>query len=254
MNWLLLRGLSREQRHWGQFPIKLAEASGDRVHCLDLPGFGTERGRTSPTDIRGIVEDLRARWLPLSEEFDGEWGLLGQSLGGMVTMQWADSHPNDFARVVLVNTSARNLNKPWQRMQLGVLPSLARSLLDRDDEVRERRILGMTTRIAPNLDEIAKEWASFMDDGRPKRTSVLRQLLAATRYRTPDRLSMPVLVVAGEKDPLAAPICARTLAAHFKADLETHPDAGHELGVDASDWLAQTVAGWAHPEKRRIAG
>lgn len=254
MNWLLLRGLSREQRHWGTFPQKLAEATGDRVHCLDLPGFGTERGRNSPINIPAIVTDLRKRWVPLSKEFEGEWGILGQSLGGMVTMQWAHEHPADFARVVLVNTSARNLNPPWQRMQMGVLPGLVRSLVDFDDEVRERRILGMTTRIATNLDEIAKQWASFMDDGRPKRSSVLRQLTAATRYRTPDRLSMPVLVVAGAKDPLAAPICARTLASHFDADLEVHPEAGHELGVDAPDWLAESVAGWAHPEKSQAAG
>lgn len=253
MNWLLLRGLSREQRHWGPFPLKLADASGDRVHCLDLPGFGTERGRTSPATIRGIVEDLRERWEPLSKEFDGEWGLLGQSLGGMVTMQWADSHPADFARVVLVNTSARNLNRPWERMQLSFLPSLVRSLLDSDDETRERRILKNTTRMTPNVDEIAKEWATYMDDGRPPRTAVLRQLMAAMRYRTPDRLSMPVLVVAGAKDPLAAPVCARTLASHFKADLEMHPEAGHELSMDAGDWLAQAVAGWAHPEKKRLA-
>lgn len=254
MNWLLLRGLSREQRHWGDFPKTLAEASGDRVHCLDLPGFGTERGRPSPTSISGIVEDLRERWLPLSKEFEGEWGLLGQSLGGMVTMQWAHEHPTDFARVVLVNTSARNLNRPWQRMQLSFLPSLVRSLLDTDDEVRERRILRNTTRIAPNVDEIAKEWASYMDDGRPRRTAVLRQLVAATRYRTPDKLAMPVLVVAGAKDPLAAPVCARTLAGHFKAALEMHPEGGHELAVDAGGWMADVVARWAHPERRRVTG
>lgn len=254
MNWLLLRGLSREKRHWGTFPQLLAEASGDTVHCLDLPGFGTERGRPSPTCVRGIAEDLRARWLPLAAQHPGEWGLLGMSLGGMVTMQWAGDHPGDFARVVIVNSSARNLSLPWQRMQWGVLPGVVRSLFDIDDVQRERRILGMTTRMAADVEALARQWAGYAQDGRPERVAVVRQLLAAMRFRAPAKLEMPVLVVSGGKDPLTAPVCEQQLAAHFQADFERHPDAGHELAVDAGPWLAGRVTAWAHPGRARAAG
>ena len=38
-NWLLLRGLAREQRHWEDFPAILERTlPGTRVHRLDLPG------------------------------------------------------------------------------------------------------------------------------------------------------------------------------------------------------------------------
>mgnify|MGYP003949335389 CR=1 FL=1 len=44
MNWLFLRGLTREQRHWGPFRDVFArDYPGAKVHCLDLPGTGTER-------------------------------------------------------------------------------------------------------------------------------------------------------------------------------------------------------------------
>src|SRR5205814_3692341 len=64
--WLLLRGLAREQRHWGAFLPALQAALPDaRVHCLDLPGAGTEHARTSPANARSIAEDVRQRWLAL---------------------------------------------------------------------------------------------------------------------------------------------------------------------------------------------
>ena len=85
--WLLLRGLAREQRHNGRFAEVLADALGDATaHGIDFPGAGTEFARLSPASIRGIMEDIRARWLRLREEHPGEWSLLGISLGGMVTM------------------------------------------------------------------------------------------------------------------------------------------------------------------------
>src|SRR4051812_21219811 len=111
--WLLLRGLAREQRHWGAFPSALArtcdDARGADIHCLDLPGTGTEFARRSPSSIRGIVADLRRRWLAL-DGHDGPAHLLAVSLGGMVAMQWCADHPDDFAGVVLVNTSAADLS------------------------------------------------------------------------------------------------------------------------------------------------
>src|SRR5687768_6347135 len=57
--WLLLRGLSREQRHWCSFPEDLERATGARTLCLDLPGFGTEHARISPRTIALITDDVR---------------------------------------------------------------------------------------------------------------------------------------------------------------------------------------------------
>jgi hypothetical protein len=38
VNWLFLRGLSREQRDWGDFPETFERRVGGRVYFLDLPG------------------------------------------------------------------------------------------------------------------------------------------------------------------------------------------------------------------------
>src|SRR5438552_440235 len=94
--WLLLRGLAREQRHWGRFRPELSARlpPGAEIHCLDLPGTGTEHLRGSPANIAAIAEDVRERWLGLRGE--GPWGLLAVSLGGMVAMEWCAAHPADF--------------------------------------------------------------------------------------------------------------------------------------------------------------
>ena len=112
VDWLMLRGMAREQRHWGRFPEALrASLGGDRLHCLDLPGTGTEHARGTPASIRGIKDDVRARWLQLKAQQPGPWGLIAISLGGMVAMRWcaltSESLPNS-SSATASGTMARN--------------------------------------------------------------------------------------------------------------------------------------------------
>ncbi|MCM2279857.1 MAG: alpha/beta hydrolase, partial [Oligoflexia bacterium] len=81
MNWLLLRGLAREQTHWGVFPSRLQSAfPGSRIRFLDLPGTGTEFNRDSPLTVGAIAADLRERWLTSAErDPEDTWGIIGIS-------------------------------------------------------------------------------------------------------------------------------------------------------------------------------
>ena len=55
-NWVLLRGLTREHEHWGQFPAELAQAMpGARVVMPDLPGAGVLWRERSPCQVEAIV-------------------------------------------------------------------------------------------------------------------------------------------------------------------------------------------------------
>lgn len=250
-SWLLLRGLAREQRHWEGFPDLLSrELGGAAVHCLDLPGAGTEHRRSCPTDIRGIVADVRQRFEPLQSTVDGPWGLLGISLGGMVAMQWCADFPTDFAHVVLANTSAANLSAPWRRMRLSVAPRLVRAAFDPLPASRELRVLRMTTRLRGDLPALAERWAAYAAERPIGRQTLVRQLMAATRFRAPDRLSMPVLVLSGGHDPFTDPACPRRLAQHFGAPLEVNAEAGHDLSTDAPDWLAGRIREWVRGKER----
>lgn len=248
MDWLLLRGLSREQRHWGAFPeVFRAAAPGARIHLLDLPGTGTEAGRASPTSIRAITDDVRVRFQALRrrESLPGPFGLFGISLGGMVAMRWGADHPDDFARVVLANTSASDVGRLWDRLSPSALATMLRVAAMRDPVARERLVLAMVSRRRDDHPALAERWAEIQRSSPVTLANVARQLAAATLFRAPPRLSLPVLVLAGARDTLANPACARALAARFGAPLEIHPDAGHELAIDAPEWVAERVAAWA---------
>ncbi len=94
MRWLLIRGLSRDARHWGSFPQTFAEELGVEVKTIDPPGFGTQIARTSPSTIAEITDDIRDR----ANIGGDDWSILGISLGGMVTLDWIARYPNDFQR------------------------------------------------------------------------------------------------------------------------------------------------------------
>ena len=66
--WLLLRGLTREAGHWGEFPRRLGERLPEaRVVALDLPGNGRLFRQPSPLRVEAMAEacrtELAARWI-----------------------------------------------------------------------------------------------------------------------------------------------------------------------------------------------
>jgi pimeloyl-ACP methyl ester carboxylesterase len=242
--WLLLRGLVREARHWGAFPRAFeAGIPGARTHTLDLPGTGAEHARPSPASIAGIVADLRARWLPLREAHEGPWRLLAISLGGMVASSWCATHPEDFARVVIIASSAGNVSPPHHRMRLPVLHRVLGTAFA-DPLARERTILDVTTTTRRGDEALASTWAGYAREAPVRVPVALSQLAAASRFRAPERLPVPSLVLVGDGDRLVEPECSRRLARRWGSALEVHPDGGHDLSTDAPTWVVEQVGRW----------
>ncbi|MBZ0232748.1 MAG: alpha/beta hydrolase, partial [Deltaproteobacteria bacterium] len=119
--WIILRGLTREVGHWGEFAATLAAAlPAAEIVPVELPGVGTLRERPWPGDIAAAMEDVRAR---AGRAADGtRTFVFGMSLGGMVTMEWAARHAGELAGIVVGASSARDLSRPWQRMRPAALP------------------------------------------------------------------------------------------------------------------------------------
>lgn len=244
MDWLLLRGLAREQRHFGGFPARFAaEVPGARVHTLDLPGFGDQSERLSPTRVDDIVDDLRARAFA-GGDFPAPRGILALSLGGMVALSWARRFPDDFTRVVVINTSSADLSPPWERFSLGVAARLPQLLLAPPLQ-RERAILAVTSnRSATDNEPVAQSWGRWFEERRPGRANVLRQLYAASRSRCPTTLAVPLLVLASRADRLVSHRCSEKLAAALGAQLGLHDTGGHDLSLDAPEWICDQVRRW----------
>lgn len=245
MNWLFIRGLSRDQRHWEGLPGRFETSfKSSKSFCLDLPGFGTEHKRLSPTTISSILDDVRARWLKIKAKNPGEWNLVSISLGGMLAMEWCSKFPEDFNRCVVINSSAKNVASPLSRLKPKSLTAILKAIFIRDTVARERIILEMTTNMIKNHEEVARRWANYTRERAYTLQNVARQLLAASKYESPNYLSTPVLVLASQKDEFVNPSCSKRLANLFRSTIEIHPDAGHDLPLDDPNWILEKVSAW----------
>ena len=88
---LLLHAGIADSRMW-RFQIPALEAAGYRVIAPDLRGFGTRRLEPAPFSHLGDVEEL----------VDGPLGVVGNSLGGRVALEFALHRPELVERLVLI--------------------------------------------------------------------------------------------------------------------------------------------------------
>lgn len=243
MHWLMLRGLVREARHWGSFPETFAEhVRGARPLLLDLPGAGTEHRRPVPSSVAAMTDDLRARLFAVKPK--GEpCAILAVSLGGMIALDWAARYPQDFERVVVINTSAAEVGLPWERFRLAQIPRVLRSLASPKE--RERNVLAMTSRSSTiDKEALAAEWARYALERPIAHRAFLRQLYAASRSRLPSALATKALVLSSQGDELVSPACSDRLADRLGLPIRRHAWAGHDLPLDDPEWVAGQVQSW----------
>jgi pimeloyl-ACP methyl ester carboxylesterase len=240
--WILLRGLTRERRHWGGFP-RLLEAAfpGCPVLELELPGNGELNAMASPTSIAGMARYCREAAAALAPP---PYLLLGESMGAMVAAAWAERHREEIAGCVLLNTSFGRFSPLLQRLRPRAWPVFLNILLDRSAEGRERRVLELTSGSPQAHPGAVAEWSAIRRS-RPVRTgNAVRQLLAAAGFRPPLEAPVPTLVLAGARDGLVDPRCSRAIARRWRCALAVHPEAGHDLPLDDGAWVVGEIRRW----------
>lgn len=243
MSWVLLRGLTREARHWGALPRQMA-ASGETVIALDLPGNGRFCALRSPATVQAMTafarEQLRSLGVP------PPWRVLGMSLGGMVAADWAGHHPQEVAALVLINTSMRPFSGVTDRLQPRQWPSLLRLAARWNNAAEaERLIHAMTCRRTEALPADLVHWARIRRSAPVAAGNAWRQLWAAARFSAALRAPpCPVLLLSSAGDGLVHPRCSQALAQAWQAPLQMHPWAGHDLPHDDAAWVWQSMATW----------
>jgi pimeloyl-ACP methyl ester carboxylesterase len=244
--WVLLRGLMREARHWGEFPLLFQTAIGTRsVVALDFPGNGSLHGQASLASVAEMAEHCRMQLGQLGHA--PPYRVLALSLGAMAAVAWDQMHPGELERLVLINTSLARYSPFYHRLRPANYPALTRLLL-----VPAVRREGLILRLTSNLknhsehrQQILEQWVSYARTCPVTRANMLRQLQAAACYRAaPDAPSAPVLLLASRQDRLVDPGCTLALAQHWRCASRLHPLAGHDLPLDDGDWVAQQVRDW----------
>jgi pimeloyl-ACP methyl ester carboxylesterase len=243
--WVLLRGLTRESRHWGGFPAKLGESLGGApVVCLDLPGNGRLNALDSLRSVEAMADYCHAELVGLG--MSGSCRVLAMSLGAMVAAAWARRHPGDIGAAVLINTSLRPFSPFHQRLRPANYPRVLRLLVGpADARTLETEILRMTTRLVAEPQPVIEEWLRWRRESPVSRRNAIRQLLAAASYRAPHQSPFArLLVLAGAGDTLVNPRCSQVLAAQWQARLAMHPAGGHDLPLDDESWVLTQILDW----------
>lgn len=248
MTWVLLRGLTRESRHWDSFIPQLEQAVQEPVLPLDLPGNGTLNGFASPVTVEAITGHARQQLqgVAVASSLQPPFKLLGMSLGGMVAADWAQRYPDEVSRLALVNTSMRPFSGPAERLRPRSWLALARLACHWGDAVSAEEIIHRLTcnRTARVADDVA-QWRLIRRSAPVSLRNALCQLGAAARFTAPRSAPRcPVLVLSSDQDQLVNPVCSKRLADAWQAAHRQHRWAGHDLPHDDGDWLAQQLSRW----------
>ncbi len=247
--WILLRGLMREQRHWGNFATILqSHLPDDKLYLHDFAGNGHRYKEKSAISIREMVEDIR---LSIEQQsIEKPVFILALSLGAMVAIEWMKRYPDECAGSVLISTSLRGLNPFYQRLLPANYPVILKSLmLAKNIYHNESRILSMVSNTTASDNskstDIIEAWVSYARQYPVSASNGLRQLIAAMRFNVPEQRPVtPMLLLTSMADQMVSPECSLTLAEHWQLPIEIHDTAGHDIPLDDEEWVCHKITLW----------
>ena len=283
-DWLLLRGLGRESGHWEPFvqartdarcfrlrhagcsgarmltPLRAAASPaqvfqsalprGSCVYTLDNPGVGSESDGAVPLTLRATTAHLLHRWAAQRAARgipdDTPWGVIGNSMGGMLALEIAAQDAaarRGLVAAVTVNASGARGTSTWRRLTPRATAAMLGCLFV-PSRVREAIMLRLTVRDPARVAQLLPRWVALAKANPLSLRTFFSQMIAVARWTAPTSVAVPVLVVSGLGDELCHPECSVALARSLRAPLRAHPTAGHDLPAEDPAWLAGTVRAW----------
>lgn len=211
---VLVHGLGVSSRYMTRLLRLLADEH--QVLAPDLPGFGRSSRPPRPLTLSELADVLVA-WMDAVGI--GRAALLGHSLGCQVVAHVADRHPTQISCLVLASPcrdpSAR---RPWQQAW---------------------RLLRDGPREAPSLLPLAV--GDYLRAGPRRMWSTLRESMRTDAAHRLSRLTVPVLVVRGDRDPVVSAAWAGRIAEMTGGELVTLTGAPHAVNWTTAEALAAAV-------------
>jgi pimeloyl-ACP methyl ester carboxylesterase len=264
---VLVHGLGGSHLNW--VLIAPALAAERRVLAVDLAGFGLTpaAGRSATVHSHAQLLDRFVREVAGSPAV-----LVGNSMGGMISILHAHAHPDAVAGLVLVDAS---IPVPWQRADLRVARDFAlyaapglgelyltAARLRTTPRQQVERVLELCFadpgRACAEVTEASVELAGYRRTVRGTEHALLQAARSLTgvltrpgRYRSMMAgLDMPVLLIHGEQDRLVPVAAARNASAAFPCwDTTLLPGVGHTPQLEAPGDVVAAIGSWAkrHP-------
>lgn len=236
--WVLIRGIMSESFHWWDFiPLLNKQFPRDHFYTADILGNGQSCHLKTPLCIKKNITHLRGQ-----APKKGKKILLGFSLGGMLSLEWAHHHPEDVKAIVLINCSFNN-SPFYQRLTPYSVSKIIKSALIKDHHAREEMILHLTTsNLSPQKRKlVAQHWGERGLAYRVKPMNFFRQLYIASKIQQRATQKAPVLILSSSQDKVVHPECSQRIAHKWNLELHTHPYAGHDLTLDDPQWVLEKL-------------
>ena len=259
---VLVHGLGGSHLNWDLFAPLLRPHA--RVLALDLPGFG----RSEPGDRRTTVQDnVKVLDRFLREVAGSPAVLVGNSMGGMISILQAAGSPQTVSGLVLLDAAVpgpRRTLDPLVALTFGIyaIPRLGERFLvlrrKRSTPLRQVRDMLHLCGVDPDAvppETIDRSLAlieqrqdvpgmdkAFLSAAR----SLVRLLVDPRSYRTAmASIRVPVLMVQGDKDRLVPVTAARDIAGrHPDWHYLELPGVGHVPQLQVPEQLATAVLAW----------
>jgi pimeloyl-ACP methyl ester carboxylesterase len=200
---MLIHGLAGSGRWWAKNVESLARHF--RVYVVDLIGFGrSHAGKYGRRFSLGDAADVLTTFM--DRLAIGRASLIGHSMGGHIALVLAANAPDRVDRLVLVDAAALPIERGRPRLLIGLLVALFRFPL------------GFLPVLAADVYRagLATIWRAA------------REILGADIGATLARVTLPTLVIWGERDAIVPVSLGRRLTASLPgADLLIISGAGH---------------------------
>lgn len=237
--WIFLRGLTRGNIHWGDFPQIFSESlSKPQAEYLEIPGNGNCHNEITPLSPEMLIEKLRKKSQFCSN--NQTYHLCGISLGGMIALKWAEMYPKEVLSVTTINSSLSQGSFFFQRLRPQNYASILYHLFFSQPYVQEKIILQITSNRSVNSHRYIEDFSDFAKKHPVSKTNFFRQLLLASNIQI-STAQAPLTVISSKNDRLVNSNCSQDIASLFSAKEFIHPTAGHDLPLDEPEWLSEIL-------------
>ncbi|HWF00872.1 MAG TPA: alpha/beta hydrolase [Caulobacteraceae bacterium] len=242
---VLLHGLSGHARSWDHFASHMSDRY--RVIALDQRGHGESGWAEAGAYAIGDMADDFAAFVSAMGLAD--FTLLGLSMGGMVTIDYAGRRPAGLAAAVIVDIGPEIVTSGVQRIQTGMRANDV--FASKDEAFAAARAANA---VPPEAHHRARSDANLMrtEDGRwtfrfdrAFRAGALRPRDVEGSWRSCSQIAVPTLVMRGaDSDILSPEIAERMIEVIPRAELVEVPAAGHAIPLDNPEGFLAAARGW----------
>jgi pimeloyl-ACP methyl ester carboxylesterase len=248
----LINGIGQNAQHWNPHLVESLRGRDwvDDVVGFDLPGTGKLCQERSPTQIPQYAPLMR-RFYQEELATDKPCLLVALSLGGMVASEWCHQFPDDFQKLILINTSFGKFAAFYKRLQPAAWYTFLSVIFGRSHSTREQRTLDLVSNDPEKRTAMLPVWVEARRRHPTAHLNAIRQLIAAKRYVAPERLPENAVVVCSRYDRLCHYTASEKIAQHYGVPLvvDPTPKIGHAFHVDGVDELVAIIETSVHDRR-----